>query len=113
MKQKLPLPNSLDAFFISNPISIQYLTNFNGLAAPSERNAYLLIAASSWHLMSYQMYQQEMNQVQRIHPDIQLHIITADHPLKQLVLDIVKTKQIQRLGFEDSATYQEYLLLTG
>lgn len=97
-----------DALFLTSNVNIQYLTGFSGLS-PSEREAYLLVIQDTWHLFTFQLYRDEAEQAAKKHKQIQIHFITPEKRMSQLLVDIVRNNPLTHLRIEShSITHREY-----
>lgn len=110
-RKRLLLPDTLEAIFISQPTNVHYLSKFQGLAAANERNAFIVATRSKLHLISFPLYQQELQTVTEHSPEFTIHTIDQAHRLTDILQSIFASLKNSKIGFEDSATYREYRLL--
>ncbi len=100
--RKLFPTNKIDAIIISSPINIFYLTGFSNFSR-EEREAYLFITKDSALLFTDSRY---IEAVERILPsNIRA---TIKKPVAKKINQIVKSKNIQTVGFENNLTFTEY-----
>lgn len=92
--------DQLDAFLVTDPINIKYLSGFSGDTAGVQ----LVTADNNWIITDSRFVQYLEEEL----PD-QDNIITRSY--LGTVCDLVKELSIKRLGFEDTITYTDYEFL--
>lgn len=103
------LPSDVEALFITNPTNIYYLTGFNGLAAPGDRESYLFIVGSHTLLLTYSMYRKEAEEVVKHHKEITPVYLSRDLSLLHAIQNTHKQYPFSRLGVEsESLLLSEY-----
>lgn len=108
----IPLPKSIDAFIVTNPINIFYLTGFRGVS-PTERES-ILILTDKKHLIVPRLYQHEAQLLKS--KDLEIDIAKERDEMFAIVKKLLQGKK--RIGFEEeSLKYSDYShlkkLLTG
>lgn len=94
--------NKIDALLVSSPINIHYLSGFPNYSR-EEREAYLLITKTDGILFTDHRY---IEAVEKILPsNIES---TIERPVSKKLNQIVKNKNIQKIGFESNLTFAEY-----
>lgn len=100
--RKLLNEKKVDAFFVTNPFNITYITEFRTLA-PSEREAFVLITNKNVFIFSDGRYQKNTNKY------VRFKLLTAKENVIKQLGDIIKDERIKRLGFEqEDLKWSEY-----
>lgn len=93
----------LDAFIVTNPVNLTYLTGFQGLPG----DGCLTVTPKTVTLITDARYQEELSQ--SLPKDIDL-AITRDY--YQVARKVLTGPKFQRVGFETSISFQLYQLLS-
>ncbi|MFZ5844950.1 MAG: M24 family metallopeptidase [Patescibacteria group bacterium] len=92
---------NLDAFFITNPTNIRYLTGFVG-AAPEEREAFALLLPNETFLFTNSLYMEAALNLKVKGAKLKVEEISREKPIGKQLRHIVKELQIKKLGFEEN-----------
>lgn len=90
--------SGVDAFFVTDPANIQYLTGFVG-ASPEERGAFVLITKTDNVFFTHALYRQEAKTLKN--PSLEVIEISRENPISKRLAGLIKKLQIKRLGFEE------------
>lgn len=94
----------LDAFIVTNPINIFYLSGFRGIS-PTEREAILIVRSPKTYLITARLYQNEANALKS--PRLDIKIAQERNEIFKFIEDLLKN--CHRVGFEEtSLTFSEY-----
>ena len=95
------VPKNVDAFLITNPTNIRYLTGFVGV---DKRDAYLLVFNNKNILFTNSLYREQAKKLA-----LSVIKISRDNPLAKELATVVKQEKITKLGFEEAdLTVAEY-----
>jgi Xaa-Pro aminopeptidase len=104
--QNILIEKKIDAFLVTHPANIIYLTDFVTLA-PDEREAFVLVTHRNVYLFSDGRYQN------REHISFQFRLLTSANNLIKHLKDIVIKERIKTLGFErEDLKWGEYETIT-
>lgn len=104
------LDHTVDALFVTNPTNIRYLTEFEG--SKNSRDAYLLVTADKWFLITSLLYQEEARIVAKKIPHVNAIFIKPDTNLAKIISDLNSQIPLSKLGIEaDSLTVSELKML--
>ena len=90
----MELLKDLDAFFITNPTNIRYLTGFVGV---EDRDAYCLLTSKQIYLFTNSLYIEQAKKL----PKIELIEISREDPISTELSRLCGQLNINKLGFEE------------
>lgn len=101
---------TMRAFFITNPVSIRYLTGFTG-ASNTEREAYVLMIDEELYLFTSSLYTESARLHSSLLP-VTVIEISARNPISRKLKERVDYHKIRTLAFEESnLTVRELTML--
>lgn len=93
----------IDAFLVSAPMNLTYLSGFVCLS-PTEREAYILVTQKSAYIITNSLYAEEVN-----NKDFSVILLSSHKPLSTAISDVLKNESLETLGFEeDDLKFYEY-----
>jgi Xaa-Pro aminopeptidase len=95
------LDQAVDAFFVSNPTNIRYLTEFEG--DKNQHEAFLLVFPDTWYLITSLLYQDEARIIAKKLPHVTVVFTKSDNTLTTILTDIAKKFPISKLGIEPNS----------
>lgn len=100
------IPGNLDALFVTNPVNIQYISGFTGVA-PLERESFLLVTRREVYLFTYPLYREtaELLVIQRqsssLGTPLRLIILSKENPIQKAVSKIALLGKLKSIGYEE------------
>lgn len=100
------IPGSLDALFITNPVNIQYISGFIGVA-PLERESFLLVTRREVHLFTYPLYRETAELLVKENPSsvlgtpLRLTVLNKEKPIQKAVSEITAKSSLKSIGYEE------------
>jgi Xaa-Pro aminopeptidase len=96
--RQLLLEKSIDAIFISDVSNIVYLTGYAGFTK-IEREAYILVTNNEQFIFTDSRYAEAVAKTVK---HMQLVETTNEHPFHQNLTNVMQTKKLNAVGFEDT-----------
>lgn len=93
------LLSDVEGLFITNPTNVRYLSGFSGVS-PEEREAYVLVTATTTYLFTGALYREAAKQFSGSHQ--KAVEISYDHPIAAALSAICDKARIKKLGFEET-----------
>jgi Xaa-Pro aminopeptidase len=94
--QKKLVYKNLDAFLVTDPLNIRYLSGFWGIN-PTEREALLLITPKEAFLLISALY---LEQALALKPDFKIAEVKRERPFGKVLKELTEKVKTKRLGFE-------------
>lgn len=94
---------ALASLVVTNPSNINFILS----ASIENRSVYLIIDRANIHVATYSMYESQIHQIIKDRPQFNLHILSKDSKLSDLILRLVGNNA--KVGFEkNDLKYSEY-----
>lgn len=100
------IPEEHDAIFVTNPVNIQYLSGFTGVA-PMERESFLLVTRREVRLFTYPLYRETAELLVKKSPSsvlgtpLRLTVLSKENPIQKAVSETAAKQNLKSIGYEE------------